>query len=48
MADVRTQIRNRSLQSIYYEHNVLSMVVTNFLYHSVVSIVDYWLCKRQR
>jgi hypothetical protein len=39
MADVRNVIRTRSPQSISYEHNVLSMVVTNFLYHSVVSIV---------
>jgi len=44
LADIRTVIRTRSLQSISYEHRVLSMVVTNLLYHSVVSIVGYWLC----
>jgi len=44
MTDVRAAIRTRSLKSISYEQNVLSMVVTNFLYHSVLSTVEYWLC----
>jgi len=44
MTDGRTAIRTWSLQSISYEHHILSMVVTNSLYHSVLSIVEYWLC----